>query len=429
MKKYLTYYIAVLFAIAFVACGSEIPLPPNGPDPIEPVNSKALSGHIQKGPFASGGLIYIFPIDQNLSPGTKNIPLYTDASGWYEGKEMDLTDRVQVQATGQYFNEVTNSVTGGFITLYALVDIAESESANVNVLTHLERERIQHLVRNEGYSFINARKQAQKDVLNIFSLQMPVDVRSDALDISAAGDENAILLAVSCILQGNGNNATSIEQLMNDIIADFRTDGKLDSLELGSQLVSSARSLSAETISENLTTYYAGLGKTINAPNAGKYIQQFLEKTSFVEMILYPATGANGPNLLHESVTTLEVKGYSIKAVVPSSKTLKIRITTSRPFWGWGINVVNWERTAFSNESGKYYMDFQVIEPGKESDMHFSQIEMDADGGIAKVTGKPPVSNKGEIITIEFFEDDSETPTHTKEITVTVSGTFLSFTG
>ena len=61
--------------------------------------------------------------------------------------------------------------------------------------------------------FTSAKAQAQQEVLAAFNLTSSAIGNSETLDISQSGEGNAILLAVSVILQGNRSEAQLTELL------------------------------------------------------------------------------------------------------------------------------------------------------------------------------------------------------------------------
>jgi len=115
-------------------------------------------------------------------------------------------------------------------------------------LSSLEKTRIEKLVA-EGLSFAEAKKKALAEILAIFSLNKSDIQSSEMLDINKSGDDNAILLAISTILQGYRSDA-ELSELLANMSADISTDGKLDSEVLGTALISHARFLNPSKIRE-----------------------------------------------------------------------------------------------------------------------------------------------------------------------------------
>jgi hypothetical protein len=289
------------------------------------------------------------------------------------------------------------------MTLYALTDIEAVNSANVNVLTHLEKSRVEYLVKQQRMSFSVAKKQAQREVLAIFGFE-PSETSSEALDLTA----DAKLLAISCILQGYLSTGDMME-LMANINADIKEDGKLDNMVLGSKLMNNAHSvnLSIAAIHENLTKKYAELGINVTIPDFESYVQSFIDSDLYplTALINYPATGLYGINILADNVTEVEITDdefpCSMRAEVPSGLSLTIILRGDADwFYEWEATV-NWTISTldYDPETEISTQIFTVKESGKISDM---ELLFDYS------------KNTPSYITIEYYENGATTPTKTK---------------
>src|SRR5690606_23617658 len=127
----------------------------------------------------------------------------TDNKGTFELNNVSLSSAyINLRADGFYFNEVSGKQSDAQITLYALSDVTGKSELNVNILTHLEKSRVEYLMKS-GQSFVESKTQAQKEILAIFNIEKSDIQSSENLNISKPGDDNAILLAISAILQGH----------------------------------------------------------------------------------------------------------------------------------------------------------------------------------------------------------------------------------
>jgi hypothetical protein len=254
------------------------------------VKKEIFSGYAQKGPFVVGSSVTIVELDANLDQtGKTYFTTISDNLGSFEQKNIELVSNyVELKADGSYFNETTGAVFA-ITTLYALVDISDVNSANVNVLTHLEKPRVEYLIK-QGKSFADAKQQAQKEVLAIFGFT-PSNTSSEALALTNDG----MLLAISSILAGIPYyGLMDMGELMANIAADIKTDGKLDNTALGTKLISCAygicannTSLSLDRIRENMKSRYAEFGLNVTIPDFESYIQAFANSN------LYPRTEVN----------------------------------------------------------------------------------------------------------------------------------------
>jgi hypothetical protein len=293
MKVNHLFYLAGVFCF-FASCEND-----SGEDE-NFVRKEIFSGYVQKGPFISGSSVSVFELDINLDQTGRNYSTtIIDNSGNFEQKNIELVSNyVQLKADGYYFNEITGKSSTGQISLYALTDIVASNAANVNVLTHLERSRVEYLMKEGKRSFTEAKKQAKKEVLNIFSMDIPDETTSESLSLTS----DAILPAISSIIQGRLSTADMVE-LMANISADIQNDGKLDNMDLGSRLIDNALNLSLPDIRKNLETKYSEIGTGIKIPDFESYVRLFIENTSYK-----PSTVPPGENPLPEDSILFLIK-------------------------------------------------------------------------------------------------------------------------
>ncbi|HEX7584253.1 MAG TPA: hypothetical protein VF373_06155, partial [Prolixibacteraceae bacterium] len=282
-------------------------------DSPEVLTKEKLSGFIQKGPFLNGTSVSISELRSDISQTGKVFNAQIkDNQGSFELTNLQLSSpNVELKADGFYFNEVTGVVSTSQLTLYALADVSNISSLNVNVISTLEKARVETLVAG-GLSFADAKKKALSEILAIFSISKSDIQSSELLDINKSGDDNAILLAISAILQGYRSEA-ELSELLANMSADISTDGKLDSEALGTALISHAKFLNPAYIRENLGKRYQEVGATVQIPEFEKYIAQFIEKSTFkaVSLITYPETVDGLKNVLNEK-NSVFVPGFEI---------------------------------------------------------------------------------------------------------------------
>jgi len=102
-----------------------------------------------------------------------------------------------------------------FRTLFALSDITDINTVNVNILTHLERQRVLYLVKNQKMDFSDAKHKAQQEIISIFGFDDSGIDNSESLNITSNNNSNAILLAISVILQGDRTVGQLTEMMAN----------------------------------------------------------------------------------------------------------------------------------------------------------------------------------------------------------------------
>ena len=232
-----------------------------------------LQGYVQKGPFINGTTIIVSELNQKLVATGKNFNTQIiDNKGSFNLKSVKLKSNfIQIIAEGFYFNEVRNKKSATQLTLFGLANVIDISSVNINLLSHLEKDRVIYLMQEEEKSFHKAKKQAQQEVLSVFGIKKSSIISSELLDISQDGDDNAILLAVSAILQGN-NTVAELSELLANFITDIREDGVLDSKSTREKIRINAMLLKPSDIRQHLEDRYEELGVSAVVPNFEQYI-------------------------------------------------------------------------------------------------------------------------------------------------------------
>ena len=269
--------IIVLIIIIFTACKKD-----NKVIDTSSFSKTKIDGTSQKGPFLNGSSLTLFELNTNYSQTGKSFNTQiSDNLGSFQLNNIEIqTPFAKLKADGFYFNEITNSNSTAAISLYAISDFSNKNTVNVNLLSTLEVSRIEYLL-NNGWTFNAAKLQSQTEILNIFSVHKIGIPESELLDISKDGDNNAILLAVSLILQGYRTEA-ELTQLLGDINTDIRIDGILNSPTIGTALINDAKLLSLSTIRNNIENKYVSLGITTPISNFEKYINQFKDSSNYI---------------------------------------------------------------------------------------------------------------------------------------------------
>jgi hypothetical protein len=393
--------LTLLVAIVLMACKKTDHEETTTP----PFTKGKIDGVSQKGPFLNGSSVTAFELDENFAQTGKSFNTQiSDNLGSFELDNISLlTHYIKLKADGYYFNEVQNSNSLSSVSLYALSDLSDKSTVNVNLLSTLEVSRVEYLM-STGSTFNHAKHQAQQEILNIFSIHKSAMAESELLNIAVNSDDNAVLLAISIILQGYRTEA-GLTQLLGNINTDIRTDGILNSSSLGSSLINDVRLLNLEQIRTNLTNKFQTLGLNDSVPNFEKYIHVFLDSTQYVitNNIVYPEFSNYGENILYNDKDTFSLTGiYSMAANLPAGTTIKIII--KYPIAGWGYYAipyppVNWTVTIFDYVNHKQI--FTSIVPGVNCDLKFV------------FQGVEPITP-----TMEYYENNSPTPTKIKKIYV-----------
>ena len=368
-------------------------------DDITSIKKDTITGFVQKGPFNNGTSITINELDADLSQTGKTYNTQiVNSQGSFEINNIELVSNyASFRADGFYFNEILGEQSTSQITLYALSDISDKSNVNVNVLSHLEKARVEYLI-SHGSDFQDAKIQALGEILDVFKFNLNIKGSSEFLNIAKDGDSNAILLASSLILQGYRTEG-ELTELLSNISTDLKEDGVLNNTILGSQMMNHAVFLDTAAIRNNLENRYSELGIEVNIPNFEKYIKRFIDSADFEitqSLIEYPQDGLYGQNILDLSRTTYSGSEFSLAANLPNGTKLKIKITAlGAGMWYYAVNSVNnWSITRFDEVAKSQY--FTAIESDRSCD-----LEM--------------LFDTGEFI-VEYFEMDSDIPTRIKTI-------------
>jgi hypothetical protein len=414
MKSHYFFYYAAICFFFFTACNKT----ENDSTTIE---KEYVSGYAQKGPFVNGSSVTISELNKDLNQTGKTYhTTISNNSGSFELKNIKLISQyTEFKVDGYYYNEISAQTSGGLLTLYAVADLQDISSVNVNVLTHLEKPRVEYLIKQKGMSFVAAKKQAQKEVLAVFGFQ-PEDHLSETLNLTS----DAKLLAISCILQGYLSTGDMLG-LMAEISADIQEDGKLDNLALGSKLINNAISINAalSEIRNNISKKYTELGINVNIPDFENYVESFINSGLYTGTIAitYPETGISGDNILSDHVTEMTtmrgpVFNYCMKADVPAGLSLKIILKGGNyGSWSFGSNAppINWNKgeLEYDPSTGIDSQVFNVIESGKPNEFPLNAFDPFGEFGQTLITDQS-------YIKIEYYENGATTPTKVKTLKI-----------
>ena len=173
-----------------------------------------VEGVSQKGPFITGSTVNVLELGGNTLLQTGKIfksSIKSDKGDFTVSGTALVSQYALLEVNGYYRNEVSGKKSSSPLTLNAIVDLSDREKANVNLLTHLEYERVKHLV-SDGKSVSEAKAQAEREILSTMAMSESEDAFED-LNIFESGEENAKLLAISILLQGDEDIAEFTERL------------------------------------------------------------------------------------------------------------------------------------------------------------------------------------------------------------------------
>ena len=265
-----------------------------------------ILGAAEKGPFRYGTSVKIVELDsmQRLGDSKRSHKTcITDATGNYSFDSVDLASPyLRIEANGYFQNELTGGLSSHTVALKAIVDVTDRDTVNVNMLTHMEAERVLKLVENSGNNQpIRAVKaQALKEILSSFEInlggssggngggnfggwnfggqQQQTTTTTDgrfAEDISLFdGDEySAALLAVSIMMQRKGSGSEML-QYASGIAERIKGNGNWDDnnakADLADWLMVLDTSGAYGTIRSNIESWNKG-----TVPDFEKHLRNF----------------------------------------------------------------------------------------------------------------------------------------------------------
>ncbi|MBR3072828.1 FISUMP domain-containing protein [Fibrobacter sp.] len=246
------------------------------------IENASISGVSQKGPFVKGASVTAFELDGSkslLQTGRTFSGTISQDDGRFNMSNVTLkSSYVRLSANGYYRNEVTGERSVSPITLNAVTDLYARNTVNVNLLTHLEYDRVAELLRKGGgtLNIKKVKKQAEKEIFNAFHIDATGFGYSEDLDVFGKTEADAALLAISILLQGDRSEA-ELTELLTDFSTDFSTDSSWDDLAKRAEIADSALSKDAQGKFATYRSNVEGWGLSTGfVPHFEKYIRRFV---------------------------------------------------------------------------------------------------------------------------------------------------------
>ena len=288
LNKLFTFLFAMISSI-FVACSdSEVAGGSSDDAGIYAVKDLDVAGVSQKGPFATGSVVSVQGVDCKTLEltGEKFTGNVKSDKGDFAIDGVNLKSSCALfEVTGYYLNEVTGKESSDKLSLKALTDLSVRKTVNVNLLTHLEYERVKYLVTVEKMDFAVAKAQAEREVLTSFDIANNVD-EFENLNIFEKGDGNAALLAVSVLMQVSGDSGKNVgsaelAKRMDLFSTSFAKSGKwIDGVKV--DIVNWASTAKSEGQLAMIRKNIESWGYADTVPLFEKYVEDFAESYEFL---------------------------------------------------------------------------------------------------------------------------------------------------
>ena len=208
--------ILLTFMMLFAGCSSDVSSVENY---ALGESGDNISGLLQKGPVLAGASVVIQELDSAtlLQTGKSFKGKVVSDNGEFVVENVNLkSPYVLLEVSGYFRNEITGKNSEGPVFMKAIADVGKQKHVNVNLLTHLEYQRVQTLLEREGMSIAEAKRVADREILSAFygeSLNEETYGKTEVLDIFGDSEGDAALLAINVLLLGEGNEAEFMENL------------------------------------------------------------------------------------------------------------------------------------------------------------------------------------------------------------------------
>ena len=250
-----------------------------------------VAGVAQKGPFVEGSVVSVQGINCRTFELTGESYETTVKSngGDYEIDNINLSSVCAVfEVSGYYLSELTGTESSEKLTLRAVTNLKNRDRVNINVLTHLEYERVKYLVIVNKMSLADAKKQAEKEIFAVFNIKGDFAEPED-LNIFEAGDGNAALLAISVMMQAEFDDKTLEERFerFNEFFA--KSGVWYDSyakLEIAKWAQKAAADGKLDSIRKNIESW----GFASEIPSFESFVKNFGETA----LVMYPSVNYSG---------------------------------------------------------------------------------------------------------------------------------------
>ena len=242
------------------------------------ISLDSVSGVTQKGPFLMGSKVLVREMEDGRTltqtGNSFNGKILNDKGEFKINARMLVSQYVMLEATGYYRNEVTGKNSNSELTLFAITDVNDRNIVNVNLLTHLEYERVVYLVTQKKMKVKAAKKQAQKEVFGLLGIDATDFSNSEDLNIAGASDEDGALLAFSLMFQGD-RSVADLTALLQAVANDMEKDGTWDDEDTRMSIAEWAADADSAGRLTAIRNNVKSWGLSNSVPNFEKYVRSF----------------------------------------------------------------------------------------------------------------------------------------------------------
>ncbi len=252
-----------------------------------PTGTRAIHGTAEKGPFLEDAAVLVTELDASLEPTGRSYATTTidDLGRFTVDVQPPRASAIYlVEVEGYYYDETSDQISDEPLRLRALFRPVEGEPARVrvNLVTHLTSLRIFSLVLGR-VDFESAVAQAEDELLAFLALvpQSEEPVARGAQMTLRGSDprSSAYLLVLASVLsqiatmEGAGDPAAELAELVDELADDLGDDGALES-GTSVAVAQALRAVDVTGVAEALEGRLAGLGEAADLPELGRYLDR-----------------------------------------------------------------------------------------------------------------------------------------------------------
>ena len=238
MRKNIFMGVSAL-SLALCACSTQTAGTSEESEGIVALAGKGIKGAAQKGPLVKGSDVVLreTSAEGTLEPTGREFHTTTvNDKGEFQFGELDLESQYALlSAEGYYAHEYDGERSECPMRLDAVTNLNNRSTANVNILTHFEYKRVLKLVK-EGVPFAEAKKQASREVLAAFGVDIDVSSAED-LNIFNTSEGDRTLFNISLLIDNTPEwtywvddekeDCPKLQNYLDGFAEDFADDGEL----------------------------------------------------------------------------------------------------------------------------------------------------------------------------------------------------------
>lgn len=238
MRKNIFMGVSAL-GLALCACSTQTAGTSEESEGVIALAGKEIKGAAQKGPLVKGSDVVLreTSAEGTLEPTGREFHTTTvNDKGEFQFGDLDLESQYALlSAEGYYAHEYDGERSECPMRLDAVTNLNNRSTANVNILTHFEYKRVLKLVK-EGVPFAEAKKQASREVLGAFGVELDVSAAED-LDIFNTSEGDRTLFNISLLIDNTPEwtywvddekeDCPKLQNYLDGFAEDFADDGEL----------------------------------------------------------------------------------------------------------------------------------------------------------------------------------------------------------